>query len=417
MNKELNRPLFRAQVLKQVESSTSPVPTSPISWTVLSCSIGLAAGLFIAFLCTAEYARKQTVSGSLVSSSAIMRVAAGRTGILTDLKVSEGASVEAGAPLFTVSSQQNLERGSTLGTALLASLNAQIQLLKEQIAAEPERLANEDQRLETSLTSTAAQLAALAEQKRFQEERIVAATERRQSLLQLFERGSATKVALQDQEDILLSTRQALAELGRQQASLEREFKQTRLQREQLPGESRERVAQLRLTVADRERDLAEIEARDAQVLRAPLAGQVTALQAYPGQTVDASRPILTLVPDGAELKAELFVPSRAIGFVEPGQDVRLMIDAFPYQRFGTLQGQVETVSRAAISPGQAFGTVNLQEPAYRITVRLPRQTISAFGREFPLQPDMTVRADIILEHRSLIEWLFEPLLSLRGRM
>jgi membrane fusion protein len=140
-------------------------------------------------------------------------------------------------------------------------------------------------------------------------------------------------------------------------------------------------------------------------------------LQVYPGQTVDASRPILTLVPDGAELKAELFVPSRAIGFVEVDQDVRLMIDAFPYQRFGTLQGHVETVSRAAISPGQAFGTVSLQEPAYRVTVRLPRQTIPAFGREFPLQPDMTVRADIILEHRSLIEWLFEPLLSLRGRM
>jgi len=58
-----------------------------------------------------------------------------------------------------------------------------------------------------------------------------------------------------------------------------------------------------------------------------------------------------------------------------------------------------------------------VREPAYRIKVALERQTISAFGREVPLQPDMTLRADIILERRSIIEWLLEPLLGARQRM
>jgi membrane fusion protein len=51
------------------------------------------------------------------------------------------------------------------------------------------------------------------------------------------------------------------------------------------------------------------------------------------------------------------------------------------------------------------------------VTVRLDRQAIDAFGREVPLQPDMTLKANIVLEGRSLVAWLFEPLISARGRM
>jgi membrane fusion protein len=62
-------------------------------------------------------------------------------------------------------------------------------------------------------------------------------------------------------------------------------------------------------------------------------------------------------------------------------------------------------------------GPVMLREPAYRVKVALARQSIDAFGREVALQPDMTLSADIILEKRSLLEWLFEPLFSARGRL
>jgi membrane fusion protein len=154
-----------------------------------------------------------------------------------------------------------------------------------------------------------------------------------------------------------------------------------------------------------------------AQVMTAPIAGRVTSLQAAPGQIVDPNKPLLALLPDGASLFAELFVPSRAIGFVEPGQRVRLMVDAFPYQRFGTLGGSVATVSQAVLSPNDVLGKVALTEAAYRVTVRLDRQDIDAFGRAAPLQPDMTLKADIVLEGRSLVAWLFEPLISVRGRM
>jgi membrane fusion protein len=55
-------------------------------------------------------------------------------------------------------------------------------------------------------------------------------------------------------------------------------------------------------------------------------------------------------------------------------------------------------------------------EPTYRITVEIAEQAVAAYGRTFTLQPGMLLQADIILESRSILAWLFDPLVSLRGR-
>jgi membrane fusion protein len=60
---------------------------------------------------------------------------------------------------------------------------------------------------------------------------------------------------------------------------------------------------------------------------------------------------------------------------------------------------------------------VALKEASYRVTARLERQTITAYGNEIALRPDMSLKADIVFDRRSLIEWLFDPLLSVRGRL
>nr|WP_281413555.1 HlyD family efflux transporter periplasmic adaptor subunit [Microvirga antarctica] len=388
-----------------------------MSWHLLGGFLFLATAVSIAFAANAGYSRKEMASGALVSSAGLVRVAARRDGIVTDIRIREGDSVAAGQALFTVDTQQGLAGGGTLGTALFASLDAQARLLREQIAADPARVANESIRLDAAIASVKAQRTAIAAQRDLQAQHIEAVDDRRQTLAELYRKGNATKVALQEQEANLLASRQSLADLERQMAAVDRELEQIQLQREQLPVQQNERVSQLRLALADRERDRAEVEARGAQVVRAPIAGRVTALQANAGQIVDASRPLLTLVPDGAELLVELFVPSRAIGFVRVGQRVRLMVDAFPYQRFGIVEGHVETVSQAVLAPNETYGKVALKEPSYRVAVALRQQSIEAFGHSVALQPDMSVQADIILEERSLLAWLFEPLLSVRGRM
>jgi membrane fusion protein len=152
----------------------------------------------------------------------------------------------------------------------------------------------------------------------------------------------------------------------------------------------------------------------------APAAGVVTGILVEPGQAV-GSAPLATLLPAHASLEAVLFAPSRAAGFIEPGQTVRLRYHAFPYQKFGLHEGTVRQVSRTALTaselPQLIAGELERPEPMYRVTVRLASQVIDAYGQPQPLAAGMQLEADVMQDRRRLIEWVFEPLLGVRGKL
>ena len=134
---------------------------------------------------------------------------------------------------------------------------------------------------------------------------------------------------------------------------------------------------------------------------------------------MQAGQPLLSLLPGNGTLEAELLVPSRAIGFIEPGDKVLLRYQAYPYQKFGHQQGTVARISRSALNQTELqilFGSSVQGEPMYRVTVRLAKQVITAYGKPELLKPGMTLEADVLGEKRPLIEWVFEPLYSLKGR-
>jgi membrane fusion protein len=154
----------------------------------------------------------------------------------------------------------------------------------------------------------------------------------------------------------------------------------------------------------------ARLRGERAYVVTAPVAGRVTALQAAVGRTVDAGIPLMVIVPEGSKLHADIYAPSRAIGFVKPGQEVRLLYDAFPYQRFGSFTGRIARVSRTAMDPRELNVPLKIEEAVYRIEVTPGAQAVNAFGERLPLQPGMTLRANIVLDRRSFGEWLLQPL-------
>ena len=71
-------------------------------------------------------------------------------------------------------------------------------------------------------------------------------------------------------------------------------------------------------------------------------------------------------------------------------------------------------VSHTILTGNDATGPITLNEPAYRVTVLPERPDIDAYGRKMPLQPGMLLKADVILEQRSLMRWLLDPVLSAR---
>ena len=122
------------------------------------------------------------------------------------------------------------------------------------------------------------------------------------------------------------------------------------------------------------------------------------------------------MLPAGSELEAHLRVPSRAMGFIEPGDRVLLRYDAFPYQKFGHHGGRVSRISRSTVTPGGAPSLPVLPdrgEPYYRVIVELDESSVRAFGKNESLMPGMLVEADILGERRPLWEWALEPLFTL----
>jgi len=193
---------------------------------------------------------------------------------------------------------------------------------------------------------------------------------------------------------------------------------------DEIPFQSRADLANADRDIAQVEQDLAEAEARREIVVSAPEAGTVTSVQAERGVRAEPGVPLLSIVPAGSQLEADLFSPSRSIGFLKPGQRVLLRYEAYPYQKFGHYEGRVATISRSALNPGelppQVAGLTSLigsNEPVYRITVKLQRQSVNVYGKPVALQPGMQLEADVLIENRKLIEWVLDPLYTLTGKI
>jgi membrane fusion protein len=116
-------------------------------------------------------------------------------------------------------------------------------------------------------------------------------------------------------------------------------------------------------------------------------------------------------------MEAEIFVPSRAIGFLAPGQEVRLRYDAFPYQRFGVGTGRIKSISSTVLRPDQIVATIRVEEPVYRVVVALDQDAIVAYGKRYRIRPGLALGADIVLDRRTFAEWLLDPIEALRGRL
>ena len=287
-------------------------------------------------------------------------------------------------------------------------------VLDKQIAREQDRSTSEHERLtavigglETEIKRLQSEITTQIERIRISERLVAATTE-------LHAKGDMTDIEFSRRQLDALEQHQNLDALGQQLAARQNNLIEARSNLQQLPVATAEKIQNLRTELSDAEQRIAQFNGRRAYVLRAPTAGRVSTLQATVGQFADPKSLQMEIVPADSALEAELFVPTRAIGFVRPGQEVRILYEAFPYQQFGAYRGRVTDVSETILTGNDASGPVALKEPAYRVTTALDRQDIDAYGKKIPLQDDMLLRADIILEKRSLMRWLLDPLLSVR---
>jgi membrane fusion protein len=386
----------------------------PLSTKLMTWFIAAAVALVITFLFLGQYARKETVDGYLTPTSGTSKIFISQQGTIKQIYVNEGQEVQKGQPLLTVETSQIAANGQDVHATMLDTLVSQRDLLINQIAAEQERTKSEQERLTALIDGLETEISYLQAQIEIQNERIRVADELVLSVTGLRARGNISEPEFRQRELAALGQKQNLKSLSQQLAARHNQLTDTRYSLQQLATVMAQKIQNLRTELSATEQRIAEINGRRAYIVRASMVGRVSMLQATVGQYADPRRLQLEIVPNNSVLQAELFVSTRAIGFVRPGQKIRIKYHAFPYQNFGTYTGEIIQVSQTILTSSDASGPIALKEPAYRVTAALDRQDIGAYGTKLPLQADMLLRADIILEKRSLVSWFLDPLLSVR---
>ena len=421
----VGEPLFRSAVIAERRSqwlgTVLLAPTISHSLVVIFAAVAVAAILSMLFF--AEFSRSEQVDGWLVPEHGLVRVVAPRPGVITRLHVRDGDTVTEGAALVTLSTEVRSEAFGATQKEIVRHLQDRRDSLIAERGLHRKLLLEEMDGLAKRISVFDSERDHLAGELEIQRSQARLAREIAERMRGVYDRGLATAQRFESAESNRLEQALKLRGLERQLAAAGRERLVLEAEREALPLRNEARLAELDRQLAALEQEMLVAEARRQFVITAAQAGTVTALRAEQGSSANTSTPLLSIVPAGSELRAQLFVPSKAIGFIRPGQDVRLRYEAFPYQKFGHHQGAVSTISRSAVSPNelgaQLAGLTSLlrgDEPVYLVTVQLASQTVIAYGEALSLQPGMQLQANVLIETRRLIEWVFDPLFTMTGK-
>ncbi len=420
---------FSPALLEVLERPPSPLPRAVL---------GLLLALLAALLAWAALGRLDIVAraeGRLVPRERLQVVQPLEGGRVREILAREGQRVRAGQTLVVMDASLNQAE-----LARLEAERASAVLERERVRAEldgapfrappeadPERAADMAAQYRANRE---AQERALEEQRsalRAAERELARAREvraklaavlpirsaREEALERLGESGYARRLEVLDSRGERIATERDLRAQGFAIEALEARVAQARERGEAIRVGYRRRLLAEKLTLSRRitelDQEIRKLRFRARMLeLRAPRDGIVQDLALHTaGSVVPAGSVLLTLVPAGAPLLAEVLVENRDVGFVAPGQRARVKLLAYEFQRYGTLEGRVEQVSPDAVDPGREPGAA---AGRYRALVALETQRLEHGGKSLALRPGMRVSAEIRLGSRTVLDYVLSPI-------
>ena len=415
----MSRQLFRQEAIdaqreKFLGEATIARPVPAWVFTLLAAGIAV---LLVVVAVWGQYTRRERVEGYLALDTGAARVLTSDAGRVTELLVREGDEVKAGDALARISLDRTLGSGASTSETTTREMQTRLGNLEAEKARWREL---GDQQTETArhrAKDLENERAQLDDEIKLQETRVRSAVAEAERYKKLAGDKFVSDVAHKAKQDDVTDQQIKVQALRRQRAQIERDLAGAQMEGPQIDLRTRAQVQQVERQISELREGMTQVEAKRETILRAPLPGIVTNVAVNRGQSVAADAPLATVLPKGSGLHVELLVPTRAIGFLKKGQEVVLRYDAFPYERFGQYSGTINDIGRNVWTAGERVGPLSAREPVYRVDVALKQQTVQALGSEFPLRPGMLVNADLLLEKRTLLEWIFEPVLQLKGRL
>jgi len=410
--------LFRPEVFKHKGDSRFGgvmVPT-PLPLWFLSCLTLVFLGLIVAYLWWGHYTRKVTVLGYLLPDKGLVRLYVPQQGIVSERNVRQGDHVHAGDVLLVISTKRSSTEAADVDTSLAQAAERDQAAIQAQVQQAQALGVSQQSDLKTSISDMQSELGEERSQLVTQKKLLAILDERRKKYESLRSTGLIPEMDIKNAEQASLIQLTKVQELEQSITQLAGQMQANRFKLAQTSINTQNQIAQYQQALSQVDQQLTQYQAGENFVLKAPVDGTVAAVLAEPGQTVSVDTPLVTLMPAGAKLEARLLVPTRAMGFVKIGQKVRLRYDAFSYQHFGIYHGTVRQISDAVFTPSELPVPLAMGEPVYPVEVTLSSQDVSAYGHLVPLQPGMSLSADVLLNRERLIQWIFEPIYSLKGK-
>lgn len=406
--------LFRSEVIEAKRAGWlgGISLAQPVRLWVLAVLGSVAAAAVLGFIAFGEYTRRSRVSGELVPDLGLSTVVAPSAGIVAALHAEEGDHVEREASLLLFQVPRVTAAGDDALKVFRIGQGMRLDSMNALQDSQDQRFRMQESGIKQQRDALLRELSQIEDEvrTRAEQERIARETVQRYRLVA--DQGYVSLIQRDEQEQAMLELVNARQLLQRQATSMRRNLVQLEQALSEVPQARRAARASAARDEAALKQEAVQSEVEGELLLRAPVAGLVASHLVEAGRSVQAGQPILTLLPEGSSLLAQLLVPSAAIGFVKPGDRVLLRYQAYPYQRFGSQEGVVVRVSHSAFFTGSGQG-----EPVYRVMVSLKRQSVLAYGKLETLKPGMRLEADIMGERRRLYEWVLEPLYSLTGRI
>lgn len=408
--------LFRKEVYKRREQKLAGEVrlARPPSFSWLAGLIGFILLISAIVLMLGEYPRKEAVQGVIEPAQGILQVTAPINGTVSEILVEEGEAVEEGATLVRLSERRFASEFGPLGEVRLNELRGRLDRIKQLIDDEQRRFELEQSDLRARLAIARQQLENIDERQSLMAERLSIQEKALEDARSLAEDGLQSARETEAERENLLILRQEQQSLVASRLNTREQIESLEQQLRMAPIDHQRNLDALRERQENTRSDLRQIgHSQDAE-LRAPVDGRVSGLTVHPGSNVSANETVLRLLPDDTRMQAVLYVPTAATGNLQVGQSVRIRFDAFPYERFGVYDGSITEIGGTTLFPGEVRNMGELSQPSYRVMVELDVQAVQGVERELPLRPGMGLQADIILENRSLLDWLFDPIYSVQ---
>ena len=212
--------------------------------------------------------------------------------------------------------------------------------------------------------------------------------------------------AMIEAQDKVVSLQKDLAAQAQEIQQAQQAYQAAKSEAERLSSERRSeilaRLQQRREELTTLEGQLAQAKQQlEQETMIAPTAGTVYNVKASLGP-VQAGEELLSILPQGESVRLEAKVRNQDIGFIAQGMPVKVKVATFPFQEFGTINGEVDEISADAIQDRE-LGLV------FPVTVKLKQHSIQVRREAVTLAPGMAATGEIVTRQKSILAFLLDP--------